>query len=157
MMAAAALFLACKATDMPVRLDHLIRKYFQLEVTRKQKLNPKFQPQPLTEVTQTTLAKNATDYEMWLLVTCECSVFPDLPYHYLQDMCAQFDPAIRDALFRVSTNFANDSFRSQICLVKRAPEVAKTCLVLASRYLGLDLGLEADEEATVMILELYNS
>jgi hypothetical protein len=156
-MAAAALFLACKANDMPIRVDHLCRKFYQLEVERKRKINPSFQAQPFTEATQAKLVVKVTDYEMWLLVTCECSVFPELPYRHLQELCGSIDPAHRELVLRVSTNFANDSFRSPICLVKSAYTVAQTCVHLAGRYLGLDLGIEADLQAVVIILELYNT
>mmetsp|Transcript_20131 Transcript_20131/g.37442 ORF Transcript_20131/g.37442 Transcript_20131/m.37442 type:complete len:165 (-) Transcript_20131:2671-3165(-) len=156
-MAAAALFLACKATDMPVRLDHLCKKFFQLEVARKTKMNPRFQAPPLNDATLSKLIIKITDYEMWLLVSCECSVFPDLPYHYIQDYCSQLDAVTRDSLMRVSTNFANDSFRCQLCLVKSPQTIAKACLYLACRYLSIDLVIECEAEAVAMILELYNS
>jgi hypothetical protein len=85
----------------------------------------------------------------------------DLPYKYI----AQYKNNLKgwtehdiSKFLGIASNFANDSFLSEVCVLKTAPEIALTCLFLAGRFLGKSLEVPAvDQDTLAMLSKLYTT
>lgn len=156
-VAAAALFLACKLGDIPVKADAVCAQLYDLEMTQKRKMQPDLQAPPLSDRMKLRLRESLFDCEFALL---ECSAFEvnlELPYDYLERAQARVPKDMRETFLRVARNFVNDSYRTQLCVYKSASAIAESCIFLASEYLRLGVPAEPDQEAVEKIIDLYKA
>lgn len=123
----------------------------------KRKLRPDLQIPPLSERMRMRLRESLFDCEYQLLESSAFEVCVDLPYPYLDAAQSLVSKDSREAFLRVARNFANDSYRTQLCLTKPASVIAEACVFLASEYLHLGLQTIPDQEAVEKIIDLYKA
>lgn len=123
----------------------------------KRKLRPDLQIPPLSERMKLRLRESLFDCEFQLLESSAFEVSLELPYPYLEAALSRVPKDRREAFLRVARNFANDSYRTQLCLFKSASAVAEACVFLASEYLHLSIPSTPDQETVEKIIDLYKT
>ena len=158
-MAAVCLFLASKVCEKHQRLQKFCELFYEFEMEKRKEKQPNLQTPPISEATIHNLKAAFVALEFRLLDEMHFEVVVNLPYNHLaayQRHVQDWDPATRKTFLKIANNFCNDSFRSQVCLVKSAENIAQACLLLAARYLSLSIHIEPDLETVSIILRLYS-
>lgn len=158
-MAAVCLFLASKVCERHQRLQKFCELFYEFEMEKRKEKQPNLQTPPISEATINNLKAAFVALEFRLLDEMHFEVVVSLPYSYLsayQRHLQDWDSATRKTFLKIANNFCNDSFRSQVCLVKSAENIAQACLFLAARYLSLSINIEPDLETVSKILQLYS-
>lgn len=120
--------------------------------------NPNLQTPPLSNLMLQNLKQTFLGLEFRLLNDLRFEVAVPLPYQYItefQRKIRDWDPKAREDYLRVANNFCNDSFRTQVCLIKSAENIAHACLHLAAEYFRLRIDIPHDKETVFRIAELY--
>ena len=155
--AAAALFLAGKVCEVPVRADAVCALLSDIEIAHKRKVHPTLQAPPLSESMRSRLRESLFACEYELLESSAFEVHIPLPYTFIDLAQARVPKDQRDSFLRVARNFANDSYRTQLCLWKSAESIAEACVFLAKEFLHLQVDTFADQETVEKIIELYRT
>jgi len=142
---------------MPIKADLVCAQLYDAEMSLKRKLRPDLQIPPLSERMKMRFRESLFDCEFELLGSSAFEVQLDLPYPYLEAAQSRVPKDRCEAFLRVARNFANDSYRTQLCLLKSASAIAEACVFLASEYLHLGLPSTPDQETVEKILELYKT
>ena len=96
--------------------------------------------------------------EFRLLNDLKFEVEVPLPYQYITEFqlkIRDWDYKAREDYLRVANNFCNDSFRTQVSMIKPADNIAHACLHLAAGYFKLSIDIPHDKETVSRIAELY--
>ena len=142
---------------MPIKADLVCAQLYDAEMSLKRKLRPDLQIPPLSERMKMRFRESLFDCGFELLGSSAFEVQLDLPYPYLEAAQSRVPKDRCEAFLRVARNFANDSYRTQLCLLKSASAIAEACVFLASEYLHLGLPSTPDQETVEKILELYKT
>jgi hypothetical protein len=101
-------------------------------------------------------ASTLLDYEFSLLEVVQFDLTFESPYPYIEALIRSASVDIQDSLLRIAYNFCNDSFMSAAVLASTPEQVARSCVVLAARFLKVPTEVEADELTVANIVTLYN-
>jgi len=102
--------------------------------------------------------------EFFLLENMDCSLVIFQPYRPLVQFCQDLGQGLEDTLLPVAWRFVNDSFRTDVCLLYPAFQIALACLHMAAVINNKDLrgwfselsvDMDRIQEITRHILNLY--
>ena len=158
-MAAVCLFLASKVCEKHQRLQKFCELFYEFEMEKRKEKNPNLQSPPISQAAVNNLKAAFVALEFQLLNEIHFEVVVSLPYNSItayQKQISDWEPLTRKTFLKIANNFCNDSFRSQVCLVKSAENIAQACFFLAARYLRLSSSIEPDLETVSIILQIYN-
>ena len=148
-MSATAVFIAAKANEQIITIKEASLGYLNIQ---KLKLPEKAQ-RPITEETIQKVSKNILLYEFHLLAILDYDFIAPLPYSDIFRIISQNYNVI---LLRVANNFANDSFRTRVCLKHSALVIAEACVFLAAEYLQVPCIVIPNYEVVGEIINIYN-
>ncbi|CAG9327662.1 unnamed protein product [Blepharisma stoltei] len=153
-MAAVCLILASKANEESKRFEEICKIYMTVMNEHK---GLRTQPEVPSSVIE-KLRKQFVECEYQLLMEIDFQFIVSMPYHHISQFCRtlrDFEPQIRDTFLKVAYNFANDSFLTQVPLIRDANSIAYACIYLASKYIEIDVNVDADPVAVNLILDQY--
>lgn len=150
MMASATCFLSAKTNEQTVRIIEIARAHLNIIKIRNEK--PGSTPRLITDEMVEKTVKTLALYEFNLLAILDYNLLAPLPYSEIRALV----PAERPKnFFRVTTNFANDFFRSRACLKYTSTDIAEASLYLSCEFFDMEPFVSVNFEIVNDMIEIY--
>lgn len=103
------------------------------------------------------LSDSIKNYEFELLNEIGFNIEIPLAYPFIRNFIFPINISsdLRKTIIRYANNFANDSFRTNLCLYKGPENIAIACVFLAVKYVKFEMQIDADQETIGVIQNLY--
>ncbi|OMJ90425.1 hypothetical protein SteCoe_7232 [Stentor coeruleus] len=149
-MASVTCFLSAKTNEQIIRIIEIARSHLNVIKIRNEK--PGSTPRIITDEMIEKTVKTIALYEFNLLAILDYNLIVPLPYAEIRTLL----PAERPRnFFKVTTNFANDFFRSRACLKYTSTEIAQASLYLSCEFFDMEPFVSVNFDVVNDMIEIY--